>query len=100
MDRSSAACSCFLSTSRAAASASAFTFPRELALERPNPLHRRQRCPPFLAQGESPLLEFRRPYALALEDIRQLGTREGARLRQDSSLLPQSTNPAASASPA
>ena len=45
-------------------------FPRELALERANPLHRRQRRPPFLAEGQSPLLVFGQQYALALEEIR------------------------------
>ena len=62
-------------------------FPRELALERPDPLHRRQRRTPFLTQGQSPVLVFGLQYALALEQIRQLRTREGARRRQNPNLL-------------
>ena len=49
-------------------------FPRELTLERADPLHRRQRRPPFLGEGESPLLVLGLQYALALEEIGQLGS--------------------------
>src|SRR3954470_15125756 len=62
-------------------------FPSEFAFERPHSSHRRQRRPPFLAEGQSPLLVVRLEHVLAAKEIRQLGTRQGARLRQDPNLL-------------
>jgi hypothetical protein len=61
--------------------------PLELTLERADPLHHRQRRPPFFVQGESPVLVLGLPYTLALEELGQLGTCEGTRLRQNPNLL-------------